>query len=53
MPNENRETAPVILTIGVFRNSKNDRTKCVFPRPTPPYISSGLNAVPPGLLATA
>ena len=27
--------------------------KCVFPKPTPPKISNGLNEVPPGLLATA
>ena len=27
--------------------------KCVLPNPTPPKINKGLNAVPPGLLATA
>ena len=27
--------------------------RCVLPRPTPPYSNNGLNAVPPGLFATA
>ena len=27
--------------------------KCVFPKPTPPKISSGLKDVPPGLFETA
>ena len=27
--------------------------KCVFPKPTPPKIKSGLNDVPPGLFETA
>ena len=27
--------------------------KCVLPKPTPPYINNGLNAVPPGLFETA